>query len=146
MKRKTVSLLSLILSVVFALGAASCGSFDGDEKAIIASVERKEDTMVAIKVEKVEDNAMLIEVMEYLQEENALAFEVSGGMVISINGKANAADWSASWMLYTSDEEMSNTAWGTYEYEGQTLGSAIVGAEALPVADGEVYIWSYQGF
>ena len=146
MKRKTVSLLSLILSVVFALGAASCGSFDGDEKAIIASVERTEGTMVAIKVEKAEDNAMLIEVMEYLQEENALAFEVSGGMVTSINGKANAADWSASWMLYTSDEEMSNTAWGTYEYEGQTLGSAIVGAEALPVADGEVYIWSYQGF
>ena len=146
MKRKTASLLSLILSVVFALGAASCGLFDGDEKAIIASVERTEGTMVAIKVEKAEDNAMLIEVMEYLQEENALAFEVSGGMVISINGKANAADWSASWMLYTSDEEMSNTAWGTYEYEGQTLGSAIVGAEALPVADGEVYIWSYQGF
>ena len=146
MKRKTASLLSLILSVVFALGAASCGLFDGDEKAIIASVERTEGTMVAIKVEKVEDNAMLIEVMEYLQEENALAFEVSGGMVTSINGKANAADWSASWMLYTSDTEMSNTAWGTYEYEGRTLGSAIVGAEALPVADGEVYIWSYQGF
>ena len=146
MKRKTASLLSLILSVVFALGAASCGLFDGDEKAIIASVERKEDTMVAIKVEKAEDNAMLIEVMEYLQEENALAFEVSGGMVTSINGKANAADWSASWMLYTSDEEMANTAWGTYEYEGQTLGSAIVGAEALPVADGEIYIWSYQSF
>ena len=146
MKRKTVSLLSLILSVVFALGAASCGLFDGDEKVIIASVERKEDTMVAIKVEKVEDNAMLIEVMEYLQEENTLAFEVSGGMVTSINGKANAADWSASWMLYTSDAEMANTAWGTYEYEGQTLGSAIVGAEALPVADGEIYIWSYQSF
>ena len=100
--------------------------------------------MVAIKVEKAEDNAMLIEVMEYLQEENALAFEVSGGMVTSINQKANGAN--EFWMLYTSDTEMANTAWGTYEYEGQTLGSAIVGAEALPVVDGGIYIWAYQGF
>ena len=146
MKRKTAFLLSLILSVVFALGAASCGLFGGDEKTVIASVERKEDTMVAIKVEKAGEDVLFMDVMEYLQEENELAFEVSGGMVISINGKANAADWSASWMLYTSDEEMANTAWGTYEYNGETLGSAIVGAEALPVADGESYMWVYQSF
>ena len=144
MKRKTVSLLSLILSVVFALSAASCGLFGGNEKTIIASVERKENTMVAIKVEKAEDNAMLIEVMEYLQEQNALAFEAQGGMVTSLNKKANGAN--TIWMLYTSDEEMANTVWGTYEYNGEMLGSAIVGAEALPVVDGEIYVWAYQEF
>ena len=124
------------------------GAYGGMGYKAVKALKQNGFTVFALDktVEKAEDNAMLIEVMEYLQEENALVFEVSGGMVTSINGKANAADWSASWMLYTSDTEMSNTAWGTYEYEGRTLGSAIVGAEALPVADGEVYIWSYQGF
>ena len=50
------------------------------------------------------------------------------------------------WNKLKVSEEMANTAWGTYEYNGETLGSAIVGAEALPVVDGEVYIWVYQSF
>ena len=49
-------------------------------------------------------------------------------------------------MLYTSDAELSNTAWGEVEYNGAKLGGAIVGAGELPVAEGQIYVWSYQGF
>ena len=67
-------------------------------------------------------------------------------MITSINGKANPADWSYCWMVYTSDTSMANTEYGTYEYEGQILGSAVLGAEALPAADGGIYVWVYQKF
>jgi Ca2+-transporting ATPase len=66
--------------------------------------------------------------------------------VNEMNGKKNAADFSSCWMLFTSDAEMANTEWGTVEYEGETLGSAILGAESLVVEKGEIYLWVYQSF
>ena len=92
------------------------------------------------------DEKRLLTIMEELSADGALTFKESGGMVTSINGKDNPADWSACWMLYTSDEEFSNTAWGSYLLEDMTLGSAIVGAESLPIKAGEYYVWSYQTF
>ena len=67
-------------------------------------------------------------------------------MVSSVEGKENAADGSACWMLYTSDAEMSNKEWGTITYEGNTYGSAILGAESLQVSAGQYYVWSYDAF
>jgi hypothetical protein len=84
--------------------------------------------------------------MTYLKAEGELAFEITSGMVSSIEGKANPADWSACWMLYTSDTETSNTEWGTITYDGNTYGSAILGAESLTVSVGAYYIWSYDTF
>ena len=154
MKRKLVSLLAFILATTCAFGLTACDTlselFGNNEKnsfsegSLLAAVESVTDTMVAIKVEKAEEKTTLMDVMAYLQEEKEFSFKVVDGMVTEINGTANAADWSACWMLYTSDTEMSNTAWGTCEYEGQNFGSAILGAEILPVIDGGVYIWVYQ--
>jgi hypothetical protein len=49
-------------------------------------------------------------------------------------------------MIYTTDEDNSNTAWGLVEYNGKTYGSAMYGAEELKVKQGESYIWLYQSF
>ena len=49
-------------------------------------------------------------------------------------------------MLYTSDSENANEAWGIVEYEGKNYGSATLGAESLPVKSGAIYIWWYQSF
>jgi polar amino acid transport system substrate-binding protein len=69
------------------------------------------------------------------------------GMVMAINGLYNdVVSWSASWMLYTNDAELSNTAWGTCEYQGEIYGSAMYGAESLTVKNGCRYIWVYQTF
>ena len=65
-------------------------------------------------------------------------------MITSLNGKANTAN--SFWMLYTTDGEMANSEWGTIAFEGLVLGSAVLGAEALTVAVGEYYVWSYQSF
>jgi hypothetical protein len=147
-------LLSLLL-VACCMGASACSlPFGGTDTQSVsvteeeksAGIEYATETMVAIRVVKVDGEPTLLTIMEELSADGALTFKESGGMVTSINGKDNPADWSACWMLYTSDAEMSNMGWGVIEYEGNTYGSAILGAGSLSVSVGEYYIWSYQSF
>lgn len=138
-KRKILSLFLVLLS----LFCMVCCGGGGDATCAVAE---ETETRVVITVSKASGGATVLDCMEILQKQGEISYEISGGMVTEINGKANAADFSACWMLYTSDAEMSNAEWGTVEYGGETLGSAIVGAEALTVTNGEVYIWEYVIF
>ena len=143
-------LMALVLTLICALMFAACdlsllmGLFGtGNSIAEVAKTEN----MVVITVNEAEDGVTLLSVMESLQADGLMTFtKDSQGMVTSVNGKENAADWSACWMLYTSDTEFASTEWGGYEYKGETLGSAVFGADALPVKQGEVYIWAYTSF
>ncbi len=139
MKRFLAGILATVGMFVF----AACGKSNGAGKTV-ATVEKGESTVV-ITVEEVDGEPTLLDVMKDLQEGGELTFTVSlDGMITSIEGKENAADWSAVWMLYTSDSEMTNAEWGTVEHNGEIYGSAIVGASALGVLAGETYIWYYQ--
>ena len=143
MKRKLYSFFTLIFGFLFSITVfCACGSSGKAQ----ASVVEQSATMVVIQVDKVEEESTLMSVMDMLKEEGELSFTVSSGMITEINGTSNPADFSSCWMLYTSDVELSNNEWGTVEYNGQMLGSAIVGAEALTVCEGEYYIWSFQSF
>ena len=143
MKRKMYALFTLLLTFLLSVSMLVACDKEGSAKAEIVS---KSDTMVVIKINETEGFATLLDAMTYLKNEDKLTFELTGGMVSSIEGKANPADWSACWMLYTSDAEMSNTEWGTITYEGNTYGSAILGAESLTVSAGQYYVWSYDTF
>ena len=90
------------------------------------------------------EDKTLKDFMQILQDEEMLTFETSNGMITSINGTSNTTN--SFWMLYTNDAELSNTAWGTIEYNGETFASAIYGFESLTLKDGCIYIWSYQTF
>jgi hypothetical protein len=143
MKRKIYYILTILLSVAISVFALVACDKQGSAKAEILT---KTDTMVVIQVNETEGFATLIDAMNYLKEEGELNFEVSGGMITEVEGKANASDWSFCWMIYTSDTELSNTEWGTLTYNGKTYGSAIVGVEELTVSARQYYILSYQGF
>ena len=90
------------------------------------------------------DGKKLIDYMDYLQDNKKLTYTVANGMVTSINGKSNTTN--SFWMLYTSDAENANNAWGTFEHEGALYGSATLGAEALVLKEGCIYVWAYQTF
>ena len=144
MKRKLYSFFTLVCALIFTACLFVC--CQKEEGGVKATVAQTTENLVVIQVDEVDGEATLLSVMESLQEKGELQFVISGGMVTEINGKINATDFSYCWMLYTSDAELSNDAWGTVSYEGNTYGSAIVGAETLTVSAGELYIWSYQGF
>lgn len=146
MKRKTNILFSIVLSLVCALCLFACGGKDKSNLkcALIESTQ----TRVVISVEEQGLNCTLLDCMEMLRQsqDNDLDFTFANGMITSINGVENPADFSSCWMLYTSDAEMANTAWGTTEYDGQTLGSAVVGVNELDVISGAIYVWVYTAF
>ena len=130
----------------FGTGGGEGGSSIHGEAGTKAEVEKTAEDMVAIRVLEADGEETLLSVMEDLQEEGLVNFTIQNGMVMGINGKDNPIDFSHCWMLYTSDEEMANAAWGEIEYNGEKLGSAVLGADSLPVLEGEVYVWYYQAF
>ena len=91
-------------------------------------------------------DVLLIDYMNELAMKGGLTCTIADGMITSINGIENPADFSSCWMLYTSDAENANTGWGTVEYEGKEYGSAISGAETLKIKPNQLYIWVYKSF
>ena len=113
-------------------------------------VIKDSDTCIVIKTtqEIIGDKAdmLLIDYMEILKGKGQLEFTVANGMITSINGIDNPADYSSCWMLYTSDATMSNASWGTVEYDGKQYGSAVSGAETLTIKPDQLYIWVFKSF
>jgi hypothetical protein len=130
-------LLTLLLVTLTALMMfTACGK--NKDPLVISET----DEFVVIKCQTEKEDLTLASYMDGLDD----IFLIENGMVVSINGIKNAADWSYCWMLYTDDEEMSNVAWGEIEYKDKVYGSAVLGAESLVVKNGKTYIWVYQGF
>ena len=130
-------LLTLLLVTLTALMMfTACGK--NKDPLVISET----DEFVVIKCQTDKEDLTLASYMDGLDD----IFLIENGMVVSINGIKNPADWSYCWMLYTDDEEMSNTAWGEIEYKDKVYGSAVLGAESLVVKNGKTYIWVYQGF
>ena len=149
MKRKIYSLFTLMLAIVCcAVCLVACNTGDeennGEAKTVARIVESTQERVV-ILVEEADGEATLFNVMEELSKDD-FTYELSGTMVSKINGTENAADFSACWMLYTSDSEMGNSEWGTYDFQNVTCLSASVGGDALTVSAGAYYIWVYTTF
>ena len=101
---------------------------------------------LVIVADGVAENTTLSAYMDELQKAGKLTFEKENGMVVSVNGKKNGANYNPCWMLYTSDTEYSSAQWGSVEYEGKVYYSSTLGMENLIVKNGETYIWWYQTF
>lgn len=134
-------LITLWLAWLFAFTAVFFVACDKGEKEV-------QPVAIDLTGVVVEEGDTLLDIMTEMKAEGKLSFKFVDGMVTSINGKANSITYNPCWMLYTSDDDpaVSNDAWGTYEYEGQTLASAALGADSLLVKTGALYVWVYQTF
>ena len=143
--KKTTKIISLALAIML----LACTVFLSGCKSEPLVIKDSE-TCIVIKTtnEAMGDKTdmLLIDYMDKLAAEGKMTCKISNGMVTSINGIDNPVDFSSCWMLYTSDAENSNTAWGTVEYDGKQYGSAISGAEALKIKPDQLYIWVFQSF
>ena len=138
--------VSFLLAVMVLAGMLLLSGCIQKEPLVI----KDSDTYIVIKTTQEamgdQTDMLLIDYMAKLKEKGQLEFEIVNGMITSINGIENPADYSSCWMLYTSDEELSNSAWGIVEYEGKQYGSAISGAETLQIKADQLYIWVYKSF
>ena len=143
--KRTRKILSFLLAMVILAGTMLLTACQSEPLVI-----KDSDTCIVIKTtqEAMGDKTemLLIEYMQMLKEKGNLEFKVENGMITSINGIDNPADFSSCWMLYTSDETNANAAWGTVEYDGKQYGSAVSGAETLKIKPDQLYIWVFQSF
>ncbi len=146
MKRRSTFLTFILVFIASLLFACVKKGGVNTDKIDLVVGEGGEALVITVNEGAVEDGTTLLTVMEELKKEEKFSFSVMNGMITEINGKANAADFNPCWMLYTSDEGMASSAWGTYSYEKEALGSATLGADALTVKEGEFYVWVYQDF
>ena len=141
MSKKIVSIL-LVLVLAVGMMLSACKS----EPLVI----KDSDTYIVIKTtaESLDGKTdmLLIDYMNELMAKGELNCTISDGMITSINGIENPADYSSCWMLYTSDADNANASWGTVEYEGVEYGSAISGAETLTIKADQIYIWVFKSF
>lgn len=141
MKRKCISLFLSLFSFICALCFTACG------KTATANVLLSREDRVVISITTANDGAKLIDALQQLKENNQLDFEISGGMIVSVNGKENvveSANSGYSWMIYTSNGELSYPEYGSKTYENTVCYSAAFGAEGLAVQVGETIILSYD--
>lgn len=146
MKNKMQKILSLMLVLVILSCTLMLSGCQKPEPLVI----KDSDTYIVIKTtaEAMEGatDMTLMDYMTKLKEKGELEFVIRDGMITSINGIDNPADYSSCWMLYTSDGDNANASWGTVEYEGKEYGSAISGAETLKIKADQLYIWVYKSF
>ena len=147
-----------VLSIVLVLAIMSCTlllSACQQDKLVIETPETDPATNLVITddliIIKITQEALagatdmtLMDYMSKLKEKGELEYSISDGMITSINGIDNPVDYSKCWMLYTSDADNANAAWGTVEYEGKEYGSAISGAETLKIKPDQLYIWVFK--
>ena len=135
MKKIVTLLLCVLLACAFLCG---CGAK--------TKVLKETDEFIIITPSAEFVDKTLKECMDDLKTRGELDFTSNNGMISSINGIDNPADYSYCWMLYTDDAENSNDAWGTIEYNGKTYASSTLGADSLIIAKDCVYIWVYTKF
>ena len=148
--KKLIPVVAIVLVLLVALCA--CNQKEPtkiDEPttpATDSSVINVSDTTIVLAPTSDYVGQTLLSFMQASTLKGLLEFSLTNGMVTSINGKENTADYSKCWMLYTSDANMANTAWGTVEYQGNVYGSAVKGVTELNIIENGLYIWVYTTF
>lgn len=148
MKRFYKRSLSLLLTLLFALGAFSL--FSCKEKDETDYVSADENTVAIFPSEEVlalTDRSTLADYLVAMREKGLISYEMEYGMINSVNGIVNeytGTNSMNSWMIYTSDPDQSNAAFGKLKYEGKTYASASLGAESLIVKAEYAYFLAYH--
>ena len=143
-------ILSLTLTLICILTALIACNNTSKQPTINAEIENCTQKLVVIQVTETTENANALDLLAKLQNEGKISFESFdggyGAYVTSINGLAEVANGNEgySWMLYTSDEDLSSTEFGSLTYQGAVFGQAAVGASTLKLKAGEYYVWAYE--
>ncbi len=131
------------------LAAAFCLTACRKNPQGTAKLVSAEGNTIVIEGLRTDTSVSLADVLYSFKEEGKLTFEAQDGdygwQIMSVNGYVPDAAKNEFWAIYTTLEEYggdlySDTSWGTFVYDGKTLGSAAYGASGMPVIEGELYI------
>ena len=134
----TVAIFFCLIAVLSVLAACSDEGTNNGGKGDVVAVENGFVFVATEDVMDIGETTTLEQYMQAMQKNGGITFEAEDGMIVSVNGVTPSAQ-NEYWFIYTSLEDYSNTTWGTYSYNGQTLGSATLGFGTLPCVAGQTY-------
>lgn len=144
---KISKIATIILAVILCFSAfVFVGCSQPNQTSENGTIANENNELLVIVIPNDFEHSADYKLSDYMESEKQkgnLVFEVSNGFVSSINGISNNTFANKYWMLYTSDENYSNSAWGVYEYDGKSYSSSTIGIEQ-PIKNGETYIWVYS--
>lgn len=125
-----------------------CLTACGEEKAVKATLLNGEGDLIVLRADETDTGKSVFDALQAFAQEEKISFTYDvgdyGAMITSVNG-VTLAQTNEFWAVYTSLEtyegvSYSSTQFGTYEYGGQTIGSASYGVSYLPLVAGEIYV------
>lgn len=146
MKTKLISAVlsaALIFSAAIAFSACDSLFSDDGDYALLESGE----TIVLIEAKKT--GGSLEDALKYFKDAGDIDYSATDGdyglMLNSLNGYTPNAASNEFIAIYTTlgtyeGVEYSSTEFGTYEYDGKVLGSAMYGVSGLPMIEGNLYV------
>lgn len=146
MKRKILSILTFVLVAV-----CSAFLFIGCDKETNAGVKKatvleKSEVLLVIRVDEIEGEPVLYDVLTFLQNEGEISFVCSdstyGKSLDAINGKASEGTYY--WASYLSDE--TQAAGNSFSWNGNEYPYAMAGVSSLKVKEEGVYIFHYESW
>lgn len=152
MKNKTSSLFTLLLAViVLFFSFVAC---DKERGNVSANVVDATETLVVIKIDEVDGDVSVLDVLKVLEKENALTFDSKegafGAYIVSVNGKTEISGLTEgySWLVYTSDrtDGVANTEGAPLIWNEQEYYLTVFGISSTQVRAGEYYLLSFDGW
>ncbi len=141
MKRKIQLFFTILFTAILVVFSA-CQKDTGNIKAEV--VESSESTVI-IRVDEVDGDTTLYDVMRALKEQGELNFvsedSTYGQSIVSINGVKNPSDWSCYWASYTTDSENGSTS---KTVDGVEWYYAMAGISSLKVKANCSYMFVYE--
>ena len=136
--RKTALLLVVTTFLAAPFGCGSSGAS--------AAVLESSDGLLVIEAEA--DGGSLQDALNALSESGEISIEGTDGeyglYITSVNGRSADSAANEYWAIYTTLGELdgvsySSGEYGSFDYDGKTLSSALYGAGGLIMAKGELY-------
>ena len=142
LKAVLMSICALALSVC-ALAAMACGEPTGVKVTLVEAKEK----LIVIRADS--SYGALDDALKALKADGKISYEEQtgdyGSYITAIGGYTADATKNEFVAIYSTLKEMdgvvySTTEYGSYEYDGKTLGSASFGASGMPLIESELYI------
>ena len=143
-KKLLINFTIALIAVISIAAAAGCANGKTTVKATLIASEEK---LIVIRADQ--NGGSFEDALNLFKDDGKLTYVSSegqyGSFISAINGYTPDGSKNEFCAVYTSlatynGVSYSSTEYGSYEYDGKTLGSASYGVSGLPLVAGELYV------
>lgn len=142
--KKGLKLVAVLLVLACVITCFSACTGEKGEVTLVVMIGEESASYVVDTTGR--DMKYLVDLLNYLKDNEEFTYVEAGGMVSSVNGYEAKSENHEFWAIYTDcvvgDIPYFDRTWGKVEYSGVTYGSALKGIVELPLTGGATYLFA----